>query len=127
MVLLAAVTPSGAQESVDVKVIVGAGCGTVLDVALHVQPAMGVAVGLGVAPAAATEGKLSSSSSITCLPVKFHDPAMCTVLAVAMHVQLACHWESSILVWLTPAKRQITKRSPGTVAHLVTEQVLLLH
>ena len=88
MVLLAAVTPSGAQESVDVKVIVGAGCGTVLDVALHAQPAMGVAVGLGVMPAAATEGKLFSSS-FTCMPVKFHDPAMCTVLDVAMHVQLA--------------------------------------
>ena len=56
VVLLAAVTPSGAQESVDVKVIVGVGCGTALDVALHLQPAMGVAVGLGVAPAATTKG-----------------------------------------------------------------------
>ena len=52
MVLLDAVVPAGTQESVDVKVMVGVGWGRVLEVALQVQPATAVAVGLGDAAAA---------------------------------------------------------------------------
>ena len=51
MVLLDAVVPAGRQESVDVKVIVGAGWGRALEVASQVQPATAVAVGLGDAAA----------------------------------------------------------------------------
>ena len=47
VVLLDTVVPSGAQESVAVKVIVGVGWGTVLEVVLHVHPATAVLVGLG--------------------------------------------------------------------------------
>lgn len=54
MVLLDGAVPSGTQESVDVKVIVGAGWGTVFDVVLQLHPATAVAVGLGDAVAVMT-------------------------------------------------------------------------
>ena len=56
VVLLDTVVPLGAQESVAVKVIVGVGWGTVLEVVLHVHPATAVLVGLGDAAAVVVVG-----------------------------------------------------------------------
>lgn len=48
VLLEAALVSSGGQESVDVKVMVGAGRGTVLEVVLQAHPAMGLVLGVGV-------------------------------------------------------------------------------